>query len=161
MGCRLQLLEQAVDAKRIDYLDFPLLDTPSTIRSLQAAHDTFEDTLDHAAYAVAQGTHTARCDLPRHFRADVTGLTEQLQSSWDKYKELRDGIQLKDTERLQAPQDVPPAERPQLLHIVQHDAPGGLVDQVCGVSCMLLVAHPVSAFRLSTLPARAGNKLAP
>ena len=135
MGCRLQLLEQAVDTKRIDYLDSPLPDTPNTIRALQAAHDAFEDTLDQAAYAVAQGAHTARCDLPRNFRPHVTGLTEQLQSSWDKYKqELRDCCQLIDTERLQAPQDAPPAERPQLVHIVQHDAPGGLVDQVCGVS---------------------------
>ena len=126
---RLEKLDQNLAAKRRDYLDFPMPDTYDSIGILDGAYAAFEDALEKAAYATAQGLHADYSALPLHFRSQVIELTSRLEDTWRAYKQARlDSSEVWSDQRPPL-SGVSNVERPLPVPIVQHD---GLVDRVCG-----------------------------
>ena len=131
--CRLDALRsQLVRAKDV-YREHPLPDTRQVVATYGAQHSALVATLEEVEYAISRGSNTELLELPRTFGKELDTLATELQAALQAYLDARLAhTALQEPVSVRRARASPALERLPAVRFVQHDATGGLVDQVVG-----------------------------
>lgn len=112
----------------------PWGDTTERQATYESKHKLFIEALEDAEYALAHGTHTDRGSLPVLFIKQVDMLATELPRSLDAYRAAFSQLVVPGVRRQARRMISTRMFRSVPKRFVQHDDPGGLVDQVVGAT---------------------------